>query len=75
MLPLFYADSRNEMIRNALSGLLKRGDLDRVQREPAKDHGSSSSTGSDTTEHSTSFASTLRDTEDIKEVSQWHWGF
>ena len=54
------------MIRNALNGLLRKGELGRVQRRAAGDHGSSS--GSETTEHSTSLASTLRDTEDIREV-------
>lgn len=56
-------DSRNERVRKAVKGLLQPGDGGR-----RRDHGDGSSSVSDSPYHASS-ASTMRDTEDIKEDS------
>lgn len=59
------ADSRNELVRVALNGILKGGPADKRHRQGSSDNSSRSNSES---EEQISGVSTLRDTEDIREV-------
>lgn len=59
-------DSRNELVRVALNGILKGGPADKRHRQGSSDNSSRSNSES---EEQISGVSTLRDTEDIREDS------
>ena len=58
-------DSRNELVRVALNGILKGGPQDRQHQQGSSDNSSRSNSES---EDQVSGVSTMRDTEDIREV-------
>ncbi|XP_068730212.1 TALPID3 protein-like isoform X1 [Montipora capricornis] len=57
-------DSRNELVKDAVRGILHQGD-----RRKSHDHGNRNHNSSSDSPHQVSLASTLRDTESIKEDS------
>ena len=60
---MFFSDSRNELVKDAVSAILDQGD-----RGKSRDHGNREYSTSSDSLHQVSSASTLRDTESIKEV-------
>ena len=63
---ILFPDSRNELIRVAVNGILQRGEGESRSR----DHGNRDSNSSvSDSPYQASSASTLRDTESIREVS------